>query len=491
MKHTVTFFIIISLAVAGWAKKKDDDRLENVTRELQSLEQLRLEKTEALEKAEASRWDMRYRQAAQARQHEDRTRSLESRYNRLANDLGRRQEDLVRATREADDKKLELEESQARAQGFQGLFTQSVDRESDQAASDIPVGISERVLLISKLQQELEGNKANVSGALSNFFGYRAQRYALTMTQELITRPSFIEGVEHPVWRLRLGTVFTGELAKDDMTKSQLLLYTGKLQGKTFAWRSKLAEGFNKKLASSIKAAVDKKTSISLTIDVLQNKSLGSGFTAEAKQSTFRKVKVWFDSGGIVMYPLITLAFIALLLSLERSFFLSRKSNHEKSFMKHLRPLLDQKKWDQAVTLCNKSKTSLSGVLERILIHAGNHRDAAEKSGREAMLKEMPALEKWMVLIAAIGGSAPLLGLLGTVSGMITLFKVITDVGTNDPRILAGGISVALVTTQTGLVIAIPILLIHGYLSDKLDRIQTTISAGSMEVLNKIWPEGN
>jgi biopolymer transport protein ExbB len=74
---------------------------------------------------------------------------------------------------------------------------------------------------------------------------------------------------------------------------------------------------------------------------------------------------------------------------------------------------------------------------------------------------------------------------------MITLFKVITDVGTNDPRILAGGISVALVTTQTGLVIAIPILLIHGYLSDKLDRIQTTISAGSMEVLNKIWPEGN
>ena len=152
-------------------------------------------------------------------------------------------------------------------------------------------------------------------------------------------------------------------------------------------------------------------------------------------------------------------------------------------------PLLKQKKWREAQKECEKSNSIINNVLASILKKSDSTRIAAEKSMQERVLKEIPHLEKRMTIIAAIGGAAPLLGLLGTVSGMISLFQIITDVGTNDPRILAGGISEALVTTQTGLIIAIPLLLLHGYLSDRLDKIQNEIAAHSLSIINVIWPQ--
>lgn len=127
-------------------------------------------------------------------------------------------------------------------------------------------------------------------------------------------------------------------------------------------------------------------------------------------------------------------------------------------------------------------------VLFAVLNKANENRDAAEKSLQEALLREQPKLERRMSLLAAIGSIAPLLGLLGTVTGIITLFTVITEVGTNDARVLAGGISEALVTTEAGLVIAIPVMILHGLLSEKIDRVISEFYVQSMSLLNKIFP---
>jgi biopolymer transport protein ExbB len=88
-----------------------------------------------------------------------------------------------------------------------------------------------------------------------------------------------------------------------------------------------------------------------------------------------------------------------------------------------------------------------------------------------------------------IAGAAPLLGLLGTVTGMISLFEVITHYGTGDPKILAGGISEALITTQTGLATAIPILLIHNWLRNQSLHIQSEMEKHAIRILNRLWPE--
>ena len=83
----------------------------------------------------------------------------------------------------------------------------------------------------------------------------------------------------------------------------------------------------------------------------------------------------------------------------------------------------------------------------------------------------MEKLEKFLPTLALFAVISPLLGLLGTVSGMIETFKIITEVGTGDPGMLAGGISVALLTTQFGLMVAIPIMLVHHFLKSQVDKI--------------------
>ena len=89
----------------------------------------------------------------------------------------------------------------------------------------------------------------------------------------------------------------------------------------------------------------------------------------------------------------------------------------------------------------------------------------------EAILKEMPRLERGLITLAILAAIAPMLGLLGTVSGMIETFQSITLFGTGDPKLMSGGISQALVTTELGLAVAIPLLLIHSGLSSKSNRL--------------------
>lgn len=157
--------------------------------------------------------------------------------------------------------------------------------------------------------------------------------------------------------------------------------------------------------------------------------------------------------------------------------------------MKKLDNLLKDSRYSDAANLCLKKETSLSMVLFAVLNKANESRDAAEKSLQEALLREQPKLERRMGLLAAVGSIAPLLGLLGTVTGIITLFTVITEVGTNDARVLAGGISEALVTTEAGLIIAIPVMILHGLLSEKIERVISELYVQSTAMLNRIFPE--
>jgi biopolymer transport protein ExbB len=89
----------------------------------------------------------------------------------------------------------------------------------------------------------------------------------------------------------------------------------------------------------------------------------------------------------------------------------------------------------------------------------------------EAILKETPSLERFQTLLKIISTVSPLLGLLGTVTGMITVFQAITLFGTGDPKIMAGGISGALVTTVIGIVVAVPMILMHTMVKSRSDSI--------------------
>ncbi|WP_150305986.1 MotA/TolQ/ExbB proton channel family protein [Pseudomonas saliphila] len=153
--------------------------------------------------------------------------------------------------------------------------------------------------------------------------------------------------------------------------------------------------------------------------------------------------------GGVVGYVIMALGVLGLLLALARLVWLQRTSAR-----------VDRQ-------IDNLDRLSDDNPLGRVLGVIGNQPkleelDTLELKLDEAILKETPKLDRWQGLIKLLAAVAPLLGLLGTVTGMIATFQAITLYGTGDPKLMAGGISQALVTTVLGLVVAIPLLFLHG-----------------------------
>ena len=105
---------------------------------------------------------------------------------------------------------------------------------------------------------------------------------------------------------------------------------------------------------------------------------------------------------------------------------------------------------------------------------------------QEAILHELPFLQRGLAMLAVLGAVAPLLGLLGTITGMIETFRVITVHGAGDPRLMSGGISEALVTTEIGLGVAIPVLLVHTWLKRRADHVIGDMEEQAMHLVNTI-----
>ena len=153
-----------------------------------------------------------------------------------------------------------------------------------------------------------------------------------------------------------------------------------------------------------------------------------------------------FDQGGPVGYFIALMGLVGILLVIERSVYLSGVAKKVRSAIK-------------------SGQASSDNPLGRVLtVYANNKNvdvETLELKLDEAILKETPALERFLTIIKMISAVAPLFGLLGTVIGMIATFQAITLFGTGDPQLMAGGISQALVTTVLGLLVAIPTLFLH------------------------------
>lgn len=486
----VALSLALAASLAATATAKDDPT-ESLRRELAALESRRAQKLETLEKREAARWDARYQTVAQTREAEDRLRALEDAFTRLSSEASRLEEGWVKARNDADEKKEELESVR---QGFD-LFVNQIRRQVDEAATgvstDFPVGLEERTLAYSRVSEALEGDAPDVLSALKIYWRAGIDRLDLTRTRALESRATRLEdGRDVNAWRLRLGTVFLAELEKEGEGASQLLLRTGSLQGKVFAWRQNLADDNNALIRDAVQAAVQGKETAEIPFDVLQFRSTGSGFTRGESESLGARFLAWFKAGGVTLYPLFAVGFLALFLMIERLIFYARRNVDAEKFMAGYRAYADKRDWAGAAAFAARSRSSLARAMQVIAEKAGGTRDEAERALQEVLLKEVPAHERRLSLLAATGTASPLLGLLGTVAGLVTLFKTMNQLGGSDPKLLSGGISEALINAETGLAIAIPVLLVHGWLQERADALNATLSSKSLEMLNTIWPEG-
>ncbi len=171
------------------------------------------------------------------------------------------------------------------------------------------------------------------------------------------------------------------------------------------------------------------------------------------------------------MVPLIITSLIIWYLIIERLTYLRSEKTDMEAFMYRLLMFLERDKPEQAHKLCDLTQGPLSRIIGSGLRVIERGRESVERVIREASLSETPELVKNLSVIGILASIAPLLGLLGTVSGMVTTFRVINLYGTGDPEALAGGISEALITTAAGMIVAIPCIVFYNYLVNKVNHM--------------------
>ncbi|MGM0558314.1 MAG: MotA/TolQ/ExbB proton channel family protein [Myxococcota bacterium] len=197
--------------------------------------------------------------------------------------------------------------------------------------------------------------------------------------------------------------------------------------------------------------------------------------------------KTWLDivnSGGIIAWVIVGLGVLGLLLVIARAFVLGIAGANTRRLLETVSAFVEKGKVEQAREACESARGSASRVLGATLAHLGEEREELEDVVNESILHEMPTLERFGSTILVFAAVAPLLGLLGTVTGMISTFDIITEFGTGDPKLLSGGISEALVTTQLGLIVAIPLLLVGNLLKGWSNSIMTQLERGALRVMN-------
>lgn len=177
------------------------------------------------------------------------------------------------------------------------------------------------------------------------------------------------------------------------------------------------------------------------------------------------------ESGGPLVWPILLILVVAILISIERLIYLWRSRVSSDVFSERLESLCEKGDWQSCAAECQRMNGKpLSRVLATGCAFVGMERETMENGLQEAILKEIPTMERFLSTLGMLAAIAPLLGLLGTVTGMIDTFQVITQFGTGDPRLMSSGISVALVTTMLGLSVAIPIMLVHSLLNRSVDN---------------------
>lgn len=194
--------------------------------------------------------------------------------------------------------------------------------------------------------------------------------------------------------------------------------------------------------------------------------------------------------GGIFMYPIIFCSVVALAVFLERIWILRRRNIIPDEFVRSVEDLVKKQKMSEALFLAQGNSSSIGRIFFAGLKNAGRGLWLVKEAIEERGDREAVGLEKRIGILATVANLAPLLGLLGTVSGMIRSFNVISLEGTGNPAHLAGGIAEALITTAAGLCVAIPTLVCHRILKDKAESLIFDMEENSLKLIETIQKHG-
>jgi biopolymer transport protein ExbB len=190
--------------------------------------------------------------------------------------------------------------------------------------------------------------------------------------------------------------------------------------------------------------------------------------------------------GGITMIPLALCSIAALAIIIYKIFELRKGQYIDRKEIKLIKQMIDKEDYNEAQYHCTQNP----GVFTNIVSRALEARESGESEIKEAIEEagryEIPKIERFLGPLRTIAAISPLLGLFGTVIGMIRVFNKIREVGLGQVTAFSGGIAEALITTATGLAIAIPTLVMYNYFVDKAEQIILEVEKTSADVMRQL-----
>ena len=197
----------------------------------------------------------------------------------------------------------------------------------------------------------------------------------------------------------------------------------------------------------------------------------------------------FFQGGGEMMFPIAVVLVVGLSIAIERYVYLSRVALRNRRLWNEIVPMLSQGNFRQVVQVTSKSDSAIAQILNYGLarIQAARRRDDIEKAMEESLMEVVPRLEKRTHYLATFANLATLLGLLGTVIGLINAFQAVATVNAaQKANLLSASISVAMNCTAFGLMTAVPLLFIHAWLQTKTTELIDSLEMASVKFLNAI-----
>ena len=197
-----------------------------------------------------------------------------------------------------------------------------------------------------------------------------------------------------------------------------------------------------------------------------------------------------FEKGGVMMYPILFSSVLMLGIAIERLYNLRRKNVINSDFLKNVRNQWDWKDIKKTLQLCNSFDNSLSRILKVGVLRVGGKLDEIERAIEGAGQHEASLMNSNLRVLGAVANITPMMGLLGTVIGMIKAFNVISLSGTGNPGLVASGISEALITTAAGMAVGIPALALYHYFRGKIDRYVFEMEEISFQLIEELSYDG-
>jgi biopolymer transport protein ExbB len=205
--------------------------------------------------------------------------------------------------------------------------------------------------------------------------------------------------------------------------------------------------------------------------------------------NVYSTIVKFFQDSGVFIYPSIMILSLGLAIAIERFIYINRSRRHNREMWNELLPLLNTGKFQQVLQMTAKSDTAIGKIIGYGLSRAkgARRREDIDAAMEEGMMEVVPRLEKRTHYLATFANVVTLLGLLGTIIGLIKAFTAVAQVNPSEKaELLSASISIAMNNTAFGLMVAIPFLLIHAFLQARTSEIVDSLEAAKVKFLNLV-----